>query len=229
MNPQERAALLAGSGNDATSARVWVIIWSACILLPAVIQSVWGHRDVSRVFVFATALMAGIAIIERTWKGWIKKFEAPNAYRQDLEDGKVEVLRVRAKGAVAVEEVEDLGLSFFLDVGDAQLLFLTGQYLYELACDIGEDEVGRPGVFPNQQFEIIRAPRSRRLLGVECRGQPFRPSSTYRVPRREQRFFDLEDGQVLSGTLETLPDDLRKFGIRIEPSSAQGLQSTDAG
>ena len=219
MNLQERAALLAGLGSQAIDARVWVGIWGLCILLPAVTQSVWGHQDTSRLFVFGTILIAGIAVVERTWKVWTKRFRLPSAYQQDLEEGKVEVLYVRAKDAAEVEEVEDLGLNFFLDIGDSQLLFLSGQYLYELASDIGENEVKRRWKFPNQQFEIIRAPRSRRLLGVACHGEPLRPSRTYRIPKEETRFFDLDDGQVLSGKLSTLQEDLKKLGIRMTPSA----------
>jgi hypothetical protein len=218
MSSQERSELLGGLGSKAASVRVWIGTWSLCILLPAVIQSVWGHRDVSRVFVFGTALIAGIAVIERIWRAWKKRFKLPSAYQEDLEEGKVEVLHVRATDVAEIEEVEDLGLNFFLDVGDSQLLFLTGQYLYELAHHIGEDEVKRPGTFPNRQLEIVRAPRSRRLLGVACHGEPLRPSSAYRIPKGETRFFDLEDGQVLAGTLSTLQDDLKKLGIRIAPS-----------
>jgi len=99
---------------------------------------------------------------------------------------------------------------------------LTGQYLYDVAYEIDEDEREKPGRFPNQQFDVILAPRSRRLLGFECKGNPIRPSRTYRVPKGERRFFDLKDGQIVPGSLATLEEDLRTLGIHVEPSTRNG-------
>lgn len=196
----------------------WLGIWIVCLLVPWFI-SLRRDKDVTPVLLFGTILLCLYAVIERWWKQRHK--ELPSQYQRDLSEERVEVIHVEAKDAVEVEEVEDLGLNFFLDVGDSKLLFLTGQYLYELAYDIGEDEVERPGKFPNRQFEIIRSPQSRHLLGFECKGEPFRPSRTYQVPKGERRFFELKDGQVLTGTIPTLQADLCKFGIRLEPADGE--------
>lgn len=219
MTAEERAQLVQmKEPRGLVSGWVWLGIWIVILFIPWIVLSSKG-QDVMPVLFFCTALLIIYAVTERWWK--LRHKELPPAYQHDLAEGRVEVTRAEATGAVEVEEVEDLGLNFFLDVGDSKLLFLSGQYLYDLAHDIGEDEVERPGKFPNRTFDIIKAPHSRQLLGFECHREPFRPSRTYRVSEGERRFFDLQDGQLVSGTLSTLEEDLERLGITLEPCTGE--------
>ena len=109
-----------------------------------------------------------------------------------------EVLSVRASEAIEVEEVEDEGRGFFLDVGDGTILFLQGQYLYPGQCC-------QKGEFPNREFEIVRARYAREALGVTCTGNPLTPTGRCRladvVPNPQQY---PEDCQAFRGVLGDL-------------------------
>lgn len=72
------------------------------------------------------------------------------------------------KDAIAVDEREDEGLSYYLLLDDERTLFLSGQYLYEPA------ERG----FPWASFEIVQVPREGGVLRVVQRGPALVPSRT---------------------------------------------------
>lgn len=115
----------------------------------------------------------------------------------ELAAGLLEVARYTAEDAIAVEELEDEGLSYFLRLAGGQVLLLTGQYLYEPA------EARR---FPCREFAMVRTPRSRVLVDLQCRGRYLAPSST-RGPLTEEdiaRIEPFEDGAVLDLPFESL-------------------------
>ena len=93
--------------------------------------------------------------------------------------------------AVAVEEFEDEGLSYYLRLDDGRVLFLSGQYLYDPA-----DE----GRFPSRRVTIVRTVRpSGDVLDLRCSGEHVAPSVVL-PPFSEERngTGDLpEDGAVL--------------------------------
>jgi hypothetical protein len=122
--------------------------------------------------------------------------EAAATYRAELADGVVEVTRYRALDAIAVAEAEDEGLSYFLRLEDGEVLFVSGQYLYEF-----EDTT-----FPSSLFEATRTPTTRILLNFRPLGQYLKPS-TERPPFAEadwERFAILDDGSLLDVPFESL-------------------------
>jgi len=70
--------------------------------------------------------------------------------------------------AVAVEEQEDEGLSYYLLLDDGRTLFLSGQYLY------GPADEG----FPWESFEIVRVPYEGWVLRVVPLGPRVTPCGT---------------------------------------------------
>ena len=74
----------------------------------------------------------------------------------------------RVKDAIAVDEQEDEGLSYYLLLDDGRTLFLSGQYLYEPA-DNG---------FPWESFELVRVASGSWVLRVVPLGPPLVPSWT---------------------------------------------------
>jgi hypothetical protein len=108
----------------------------------------------------------------------------------------VEATIYAIRDAVAVEESEDEGLSYYLLL-DGRTLFLSGQYLYE-AADNG---------FPWESFELVRVVHGRWVLRVVRRGAPVIPSRT-RGPFSAD---DYRSGDVPSdGTIENRDfDELR--------------------
>jgi hypothetical protein len=106
------------------------------------------------------------------------------AFRRASEDtareavaGHVKSTTYMIKDAVAVEEREDEGLSYYLLLDDGRTLFLSGQYLYEPA------ERG----FPWASFEIVQVPLGGGVLCVVQHGPALVPSRT-RGPFSEREY-----------------------------------------
>jgi len=81
--------------------------------------------------------------------------------RDDLLRGEAEVRQYSAVAAIRVEETEDEGTGFFIQLSDGKILYLRGQQFYDL-----EDQRR----FPNDRFECVVAPTSKWPLGFECTG-----------------------------------------------------------
>jgi hypothetical protein len=136
--------------------------------------------------------------------GWVyfraqrakRRVKAAATFRAELADGVVEVTRYRAVEAISVAEAEDEGLSFFLRLQDGQVLFISGQYLYEFEGT----------AFPSTLFEVTRTPTSRIVLHFRPLGQ-YLPPSTERPAFSEadwERFGALDDGALLNVPFESL-------------------------
>ena len=87
---------------------------------------------------------------------------------RELDAGYVQSTIYRITDAVAVEEQEDEGISYYLLLDDGRTLFLSGQYLY------GPAEDG----FPWKSFEVLRVPPTNWVLRVVPLGPPVTPSRT---------------------------------------------------
>jgi hypothetical protein len=113
-------------------------------------------------FAFALWVFARLRGGERR-SAWLARVE------RDLAGGVASVVSARVRDAVRVEESEDEGSSYYLELDDGRVLFLSGQYLYDV------EEEGR---FPNTRVTVARAPATRIVLGVTCDGSAFEPSRT---------------------------------------------------
>ena len=115
----------------------------------------------------------------------------------DLSGGRMEVLDCTVERAVKLEEFEDEGVGYFLDVGDSKILFLQGQYLYDVEDD---------GQFPNTHFVLTWAPHSRLVLDdPQCLGEPLMPIRTL-DPEKVGAHVP-EEGAIFAGNLATLDED----------------------
>lgn len=139
-----------------------VLLASGVIPLAAVLPSA--------VVVASLAAIAGYARIQRRerrrWRRLAVQMDA------EIAAGHVKSTRYTIRDAVAVEEAEDEGLSFYLLLDDGRTLFLSGQYLYEAADD---------REFPWASFEIVQAPVAGHVLRIARRGPVLRPSATRRA------------------------------------------------
>jgi membrane protein implicated in regulation of membrane protease activity len=123
--------------------------------------------------------------------GWLERIE------RDLAGGQASVTRARVTDAVNVEELEDEGSSYYLRLDDGRVLFLSGQYLYDV------EEEGR---FPSAVVSVVRAPATRIVFDVTCEGAPIQPSSR-RPPFTDAEYEGgrvPEDGAVLNVDFATL-------------------------
>jgi len=93
--------------------------------------------------------------------------------QQDL----LESTSFQAQRAFAVEEGEDEGSSYFLELTDGRVLFLTGQYLYDYEPDEHEQ---RSRAFPCSEFSIRRHKTERYVVDVRCGGSVLEPEAIVR-------------------------------------------------
>jgi hypothetical protein len=126
------------------------------------------------------------------------RFGKPGGLQRDLQGGEAEEVVYGAVDAIQVEETEDLGSNYYISLDDGRVLFLSGQYLYEL-----EDAQQ----FPSTRFTLVRTPNAKLFLD-------FRVSGTYLPPTTVRPRF--ADQQYRQGQVPTDGDlfDLDFEGLR---------------
>ena len=124
-------------------------------------------------------------------------------HTRELEQaGLLESTEFRATRAFGVEEGEDEGLHYFLELTSGGVLFLSGQYLYDYEPISDDPGANQARSFPCTEFTVRRHRtkgfvvdmlRGGTVLEPEAMAPPFgqRAWSSNRVP---------EDGQVITGT-----------------------------
>ncbi|HUR47669.1 MAG TPA: hypothetical protein VMZ27_17430 [Candidatus Saccharimonadales bacterium] len=105
----------------------------------------------------------------------------------------------KAQRAFAVQEFEDEGLHYFVELSDGTVLYLNGQYLYHYNLDAASSE-NRPSVgFPNKEFAVCRHRTEGFVLDLICRGEPLKPEVT--APAFEANRFGAgqipSDGEII--------------------------------
>ena len=117
---------------------------------------------------------------------------------EELEDrGLLASTEYHATRAFGVEEFEDEGLSYFLELTDGRVLFLSGQYLYEYEPGAKEK---RPRAFPCSDFSVRRHKTEKYVVDLQCRGRVLEPEAIAK-PFSESDWEEgrlPEDGEVIA-------------------------------
>jgi hypothetical protein len=74
--------------------------------------------------------------------------------------------------AFEVEEFEDEGMHFYLELSDGRVLFMSGQYLYDYEPD---EDGGHARRFPCDEFLVRRHRDEGYVVDIQCTGQPLKP------------------------------------------------------
>lgn len=212
---------------------------------PGLFPTTDTHRVLISVGALGGLIVAGCLLYHshRESDRFFKKLRL--AYQRDLEVGEAEVWHCEVSRVVQLEEQEDEGPGFFLELAAGQALFLQGQYLYDLVGDEfgSEDEAevseshhenssvwpppphasASPGhwVFPCRQFDLVYAPNSRVPLDdLACLGKRFEEWPTYSPDLETYRKMNRypEDGDILPVSLDSLGVDLARWGAQQEQS-----------
>jgi hypothetical protein len=78
--------------------------------------------------------------------------------------------------AFEVEEFEDEGLHYYLELSDGRVLFMTGQYLYDYEpIDQTDDGEPEPRRFPCTNFVVRRHRAERYVVDIQCAGHTLEP------------------------------------------------------
>jgi hypothetical protein len=105
-----------------------------------------------------------------------------------------------ATRAFQVEEFEDEGCQYFVELKQGPVMFLCGQYLYDYEPADGRWEAKRPRRFPCTEFTLLRHKETRDILDVVCGGAVLEPE--FEAPHFTEADFGSgrapEDGQIIS-------------------------------
>jgi hypothetical protein len=75
-----------------------------------------------------------------------------------------------------VDEFEDEGIHFYLELDDGSTLFLSGQYLYEYEpAPVERHSPARARRFPCTEFVVRRHKRNGYAIDIQCSGSVLEP------------------------------------------------------
>lgn len=80
-----------------------------------------------------------------------------------------------ATRAFAVEEFEDEGSHYYIELRDGRTLYLNGQYLYDYEPIEDDPEFNRPRKLPCTEFTVFRHKKDGYVVNIECTGAVLEP------------------------------------------------------
>lgn len=89
--------------------------------------------------------------------------------------GLLQTATFRVRRAFGIEEFEDEGLHYFLELEDGRVLFLSGQYLYDYEPIDDDPELNRTRTFPCTDFIVRRHHHGRYVVDIACQGAALEP------------------------------------------------------
>ncbi len=130
-------------------------------------------------------------------------------FRKDYDGSLTEVLQVEAEGLAIGEEWGDEGPILIIDLGFGELLWLSGQWLYDQSIvdrPIWERLESSPaGCWP-RRFSLERAPRSGLVFGVWGTGDATESPIAW-IKNSDLYYFG--DSRILKGGIRTVEHDLK--------------------
>lgn len=139
--------------------------------------------------------------------------DGPTPLERDLAGGVAKVLSADVLRVVEIEEYEDEGAGFLLELGDGRVLAVVSQDLDDFTHDfeLEEGEEDNRDAFPQTRIEYRYAPHSGQNLGIRGVGEPLKPIGMVKTDKHHfvktkrsglRDFIGAEDGTFYQGTLE---------------------------
>ena len=143
---------------------------------------------------FLFAVFGACILFNRRSERW------PFPSLEELENqGLVDSIRYHAKRAFQVEEFEDEGIHYYLELEDGSVLFLSGQYLYDYEPISDDPEFNQERRFPCTDFTVKRHKTGGYVLDIVTDGSVLEPEETM-PPFSGFRSVEVpEDGVVIRG------------------------------
>lgn len=116
--------------------------------------------------------------------------------------GLIEDIPFHATRAFQVEEYDDEGSHYFIEVDGGNVLYLSGQYLYDYDPIPDGDPDACPRQFPCTDFILKRHKVEREIYAIECRGSVLEPEvlAPYATLERLDEWPD--DGVIITGVTD---------------------------
>jgi len=139
-------------------------------------------------------------------------------YIKDLENrGLLVSTDYQATRAFELEEYEDEGLHYFVELADGTVLYLTGQELYEYGpIEDGDDdpELNQPRRFPCTEFSLRRHRDEKYWIDIQCRGTVIEPEIVEPHPKLFWQTSPEDGGIITDQTYDEIKAQLRSEGRR---------------
>jgi hypothetical protein len=101
--------------------------------------------------------------------------------------------------AFAVEEFEDEGSHYYIELADGKVLYLNGQYLYDFEPISDDPEMNQPRLFPCTEFEVLRHKDAGYVVDIIRSGEVLEPELTARpYNKAEWKRGIPEDGEIIT-------------------------------
>lgn len=105
----------------------------------------------------------------------------------------------RAMRAFSIQEFEDEGPTYCIELDDGKVLVLSGQYLHDFEPITDDPEVNQSRRFPCTEFEVLRHKDAGYVLDINCAGIVLEPEVVARAyTEAELRGGVPEDGEVIA-------------------------------
>jgi len=176
-----------------------LFVFAGMIAGLGVIDRIWGDNAPSWTMfpfvglylpmVFALAYFLFNLGLPRPWSP-----TAADIARRLDEQGLLVAEQFRAMRALEVDEFEDEGLSYFLELESGGILFLSGPYLYDYAT-----RIDRSRAFPSTEFTVRRHKQKGHVVDIVCGGTVLEPELVA-TPFHDVDFKDgkvPEDGEII--------------------------------
>jgi hypothetical protein len=166
-----------------------ILFFPAFWLFSQVVGDNWGAG------IAAVAMYLAFPILMmKVWPETKKRH--PDAMYEALVNGTLSSADYSIEEAVEIEEYEDEGQHYLLDIGNAQTLSLSGQYLNSLV---------EAGKFSSSRIRVYWDTAEGCTFGIECLGAKILPSETLK-PLTEAAY----DQNIVPADREVLDQPLRK-------------------
>lgn len=105
-----------------------------------------------------------------------------------------------ARRAFRVEDSEDIGPHYFLELTDHSVLHLQGDYLYDYEPIEGDPEANTPRRFPCTEFSLRKGKHDNGVAQIVCQGDVMEPESNDAAfePEAWRQDWVPEDGEVIT-------------------------------
>ena len=182
---------------------LWLLFWGiasfiASLILTGLICATLNITDgitIGAIFFALWLVIWGVAQRHNLFPPRGKESEAKSIAELE-KTGVLQRERFRAIRAFAVEEFEDEGSQYFIELEDKRVLFLIGQYLWFCEPFDNSPLYSAPRTFPCTEFEILRHQITKDVWEINCLGTVIEPECT------APHFTDIdqipEDGTIIS-------------------------------
>jgi len=162
--------------------------------------------------VFLLALVAvfisAMLVFRGKFPGRRRVEERADARRLQLEQTGLLVPEYhRATRAFQVEEVEDEGSHYYIELDDGSVLFLSGQYLYEYEPRFRGKQLERARRFPCTEFTFRRHKLLGYIVDIQCTGSVLEPeaiAAPFSQPDFDKDLYPQDDSILRNKTYDQL-------------------------